>query len=50
MSASKERGKHEADDFGKQLALGKVVFRHGDERLWGNRVFKGLTDGSIECG
>jgi len=46
MSASKERGKHEADDFAQQLLLGpQAAFNLGDQRLGKIQVFEGLMDG-----
>ncbi len=46
MSASKERGKHEADDFAQQLLLGlQAAFNLGDQRIGKIQVFEGLMDG-----
>jgi hypothetical protein len=46
MSASKERGKHEADDFAQQLLLGlQAASNLGDQRLGKIQVFEGLMDG-----
>src|SRR2546422_431087 len=46
MSASKERGKHEADDFAQQLLLGlQAAFNLGYQRIGKIQVFEGLMDG-----
>src|SRR2546430_7657368 len=46
MSTSKERGKHEADDFAQQLLLGlQAAFNLGYQRIGKIQVFEGLMDG-----
>jgi len=46
MSASKERGKHEADDCAQQLLLGlQAAFNLGYQRIGKIHVFEGLMDG-----
>jgi hypothetical protein len=46
MSASKERGKHEADDFAQQLLLGlQAAFNLGYQGIGKIQVFEGLMDG-----
>ena len=46
MSTSKERGKHETDDFAQQLLLGlQAAFNLGDQRIGKIQVFEGLMDG-----
>jgi hypothetical protein len=46
MSASKERGNHEADDLTQQLLLGlQAAFNLGDQGIRKIQVFEGLMDG-----
>ena len=46
MSASKEGGKHEADDFTQQLLLGlQAAFNLGYQSIGKIQVFEGLMDG-----
>src|SRR6266851_8822213 len=46
MSASKERGKHESDDFAQQLLLGlQAAFDLGDQGIREIQVLQGLMEG-----